>query len=669
MHAHEKRIIKEVLRAKRSAHLLYTGVRVNRIVEGVIQQMEDTCVIVGAPPKLAEAIEKKNTAPRIEHTGQKKRRKAIQHVRAITIQTAAKERAAYYGAKGCVFISEKIFLIDVLKERVPEKGVKVVYLLGGGAEESRKSVREFIFFSIPCDISALVVCAESVSFPEIVHRASVPSSGIFLYPVFRKSVLRAFGEFEVTEVQVSTDPLRMQAQANLLALREKVRKIPGRDTFSGYVRRVEFLLNQSIALLFNANIVHFIAHFEAATDIRAQTELLAETYGKAKSEEERDAKYHSLTSWLLMEEVEEVHQIAREIESQESTPPKQRAIESLLRARENRDVAVIGHCLPETPFPGLSHAIKSTKHLNREMRKLASANSPCLILLNYTMKTFRKLKVARERARKRGKEIEVCVITLKNSVEEMEILEEIKEEKKRFISAIGLKKNRPAAVERKIFTADPKTPGAPLLSIDIRELGSFLPLYLARSFSGAAKFKFEMLKHGDYVVNNTYFVERKSIPDLIGSFGSGKLYSQLESLKNIVSTPYLLLDFPEEEAPSLQSYVEKRKLKVDLMEGILGILQTIPGLRVITTNHEKISAAFFQYLVRRPPEPLTSVQKKDFLSSASKCLLAVPGMSQKRIPAVLANFDSMLDLVTSTRERLERVFGSEDASKMHKFFN
>ncbi len=46
-------------------------------------------------------------------------------------------------------------------------------------------------------------------------------------------------------------------------------------------------------------------------------------------------------------------------------------------------------------------------------------------------------------------------------------------------------------------------------------------------------------------------VERKSIPDLLGSFASGRLYKQVESMRRHYATPLLLIEFDPEKPFSL----------------------------------------------------------------------------------------------------------------------
>ena len=60
------------------------------------------------------------------------------------------------------------------------------------------------------------------------------------------------------------------------------------------------------------------------------------------------------------------------------------------------------------------------------------------------------------------------------------------------------------------------------------------------------------LEVGDYVISPTMCFERKSIPDLYGSFNSGRLFHQVEVMTRCYARPMLLIEFDESKPFSLQ---------------------------------------------------------------------------------------------------------------------
>lgn len=59
---------------------------------------------------------------------------------------------------------------------------------------------------------------------------------------------------------------------------------------------------------------------------------------------------------------------------------------------------------------------------------------------------------------------------------------------------------------------------------------------------------------GDYIITPDICIERKTIPDLIESLRSGRLYSQCESMFQYYKTPILLIEFHENKAFTLEVY-------------------------------------------------------------------------------------------------------------------
>lgn len=83
-------------------------------------------------------------------------------------------------------------------------------------------------------------------------------------------------------------------------------------------------------------------------------------------------------------------------------------------------------------------------------------------------------------------------------------------------------------------------PSSNLIIVDTRDLRSTLPFILHKS-----PFRIEpvTLEIGDYLLTPEICVERKSIPDLIGSLSSGRLFTQLDAMCRAYPKPVLLIEF------------------------------------------------------------------------------------------------------------------------------
>eukprot|EP00878_Enallax_costatus_P044304 GHUV01052782.1.p1 GENE.GHUV01052782.1~~GHUV01052782.1.p1 ORF type:complete len:116 (-),score=22.54 GHUV01052782.1:214-561(-) len=61
---------------------------------------------------------------------------------------------------------------------------------------------------------------------------------------------------------------------------------------------------------------------------------------------------------------------------------------------------------------------------------------------------------------------------------------------------------------------------------------------------------------GDYVLSPEIVVERKALPDLFSSLGSGRLYHQAEAMTKSYKTPILLIEFDGDKAFALTGLSE-----------------------------------------------------------------------------------------------------------------
>ncbi|KAH7904298.1 restriction endonuclease type II-like protein, partial [Hygrophoropsis aurantiaca] len=87
--------------------------------------------------------------------------------------------------------------------------------------------------------------------------------------------------------------------------------------------------------------------------------------------------------------------------------------------------------------------------------------------------------------------------------------------------------------------------GAGQVITDLREFRSALPSLI---HAAGLRVRPATLTVGDYILTPEICVERKSVPDLIASFNSGRLYTQCELMSVHYKTPVLLIEFEEGRA-------------------------------------------------------------------------------------------------------------------------
>lgn len=70
---------------------------------------------------------------------------------------------------------------------------------------------------------------------------------------------------------------------------------------------------------------------------------------------------------------------------------------------------------------------------------------------------------------------------------------------------------------------------------------------------------------GDYIITPDICIERKTLPDLIESLRSGRLYGQCEAMSQFYKHPVLLIEFQENKAFTLEvliQYTVKKSIRL-----------------------------------------------------------------------------------------------------------
>lgn len=663
MHVHERKIVKEVFSSKKTVHLLYKGARLGVIIHNILKSTKEPLVVLGCPQKFIAKL-KETEKPVTEKTSKIAQQKTPLKIKEIDTKTSKKRRTALYTEGGCVFVSEHIFLCDILKENVSSENIRVLYILSERFVQPSKNIMDFILFSANGYMSILCEWSSDYSSSELIRKGEFASSGIFLYPSFRKSVTRSLGDFEITKISVPIGTGRELIQTEISELMRKIKNLPGKKAFEEYVQRIHKLLEVSLNILYNASIGKFIEYFELLTDIDHTMRALVSMSGIADSSYARNTIYKDVISWTLLPEVEVIKQMSQEMKETEKESPKETELNRIVTAKKN---AVIFADKLENPFSSGLRIERASK-LIRVLRKAISQsenNEIKLILLNYSVEFLRKLKLAVRRYKKREVRIEVTILQLKGSLEEFLRLEGITAEKDEFIRTIGIKQNKPESTDKKSFKKRAEDPKAPNIQIDLRELRCTLPLHLSQKFNNQFNFDFTQLIIGDYVLNNTYFIERKRIDDFISSLSSGRLFKQLQALEYSKGSSYLLIEFPENDKICFQKYRNKLQ-ELDLTGKIVNLLLTMKNTYIFYSSIPKHSSSLIQALARKPPSEREKTKNPPEIIEA---LLCIPGIDYKNIDKILNNFKSMYDLITSEKEKIISILGNDLGSKTYHFFN
>ncbi|KAH3666755.1 hypothetical protein OGAPHI_003204 [Ogataea philodendri] len=286
-----------------------------------------------------------------------------------------------------------------------------------------------------------------------------------------------------------------------------------------------------------------------------------------------------------------------------------------------------------------------------------------------------------------------------DSIEEQGYLNSIKKEKDAFTKLIREKSALPKTFitdedesARFLPTISANTRiagGNPLdtknkVVVDVREFRSQLPFlcYLA-----AMEVIPCMLTVGDYILSPKICIERKSIPDLIGSLKSGRLYQQCEQMFRYYELPTLLIEFEEGKSFSLEpfsGYKDGRGsgisgsvntgLQQDLQLKLMMLLIAFPSLKIIWTSSPFETARVFRELKLTQEEPdvdraisagLNPMFDKDtyFNDMAIDLIQNIPGISSVNVHLIINKVRSLRELSQMTREQLAPLIGQEAAGK------
>ncbi|KAG0097557.1 hypothetical protein BGZ93_002491 [Podila epicladia] len=297
-----------------------------------------------------------------------------------------------------------------------------------------------------------------------------------------------------------------------------------------------------------------------------------------------------------------------------------------------------------------------------------------------------------------GKQVRVYFTVYDNSVEEQLYLSALRREKDAFtklikdksvmvlpIGDVHAQQIKDQSLLRNIHTriaGGGKTgEDAPLprIVVDSREFRSSLPSIL---HSQGMILDPATITVGDYVLSPNICVERKSISDLIQSFASGRLYTQVEAMAVHYAHPVLLIEFDQDKSFSLQ---DKSEIRADISVTEISsklVLLTLafPTLRLIWSSSVHATVEIFEDLKRSEDEPdvaaaqAVGVDPDQEIDSAfnltpQDILRSLPGITSKNYKQVMTSVQNIRELAELDIAGLSAILGEGPAQTLWNFFN
>jgi DNA excision repair protein ERCC-4 len=189
------------------------------------------------------------------------------------------------------------------------------------------------------------------------------------------------------------------------------------------------------------------------------------------------------------------------------------------------------------------------------------------------------------------------------------------------------------------------------------------------------------LEVGDYILSPDICVERKSVPDLVGSFASGRLFQQAEKMTRFYKLAILLIEFDEHRPFGLQSV---SSIGQDIVAGSITsklVLLTLhfPTLRVLWMRSPHVTAQMFDELKQNQLEPDGAEAEKVGLEAEDArgqyaivpqdILRKLPGINPNNVTYVMNHVESLHQLSTLSLDKLTALIGAVNAKQLHEFLH
>ena len=187
--------------------------------------------------------------------------------------------------------------------------------------------------------------------------------------------------------------------------------------------------------------------------------------------------------------------------------------------------------------------------------------------------------------------------------------------------------------------------------VDVFERGSGIPAELLRL---GARVTVEPLAAGDYRIAGGVLIERKTVADLHGSLGRGRLWAQVGRVRDTAVAPFLLVEGDDLDAgPRHPNAIRGALLAIaDLGVAILRSRDAVDSAR--WTHRLALRQARKGARVRPPTE------RVEMTPPGIAVLAAVPGISDRTARLLLERFGSVEGVLSAGPERWAKIAGIGD---------
>ena len=202
--------------------------------------------------------------------------------------------------------------------------------------------------------------------------------------------------------------------------------------------------------------------------------------------------------------------------------------------------------------------------------------------------------------------------------------------------------------------------GTPIVICDLGEERSGIPQRLR---DRGCAVDMTTLPAGDYLVSNTFGVERKAARDFVDSILNRKLYRQLAALADRHDYAALLVEGA--------SWEGDRRLRSPLVGELYHWISMRPNLTVIASPSLNYTALLLADLARReqldnlpaqtPAPPAVTANPQ----TTRDLLLALPGVGPVGAKKLAGRFGNLRSIANADRRDLEQTIGEKRGARLH----
>jgi Fanconi anemia group M protein len=178
----------------------------------------------------------------------------------------------------------------------------------------------------------------------------------------------------------------------------------------------------------------------------------------------------------------------------------------------------------------------------------------------------------------------------------------------------------------------------------------------------------QTLAVGDYVISDRLCVERKTIPDFESSIMNGRLFEQLEHMKQAYALPIVLLEGDHNQF----------RLKQNVINGTIVSIYIDYGIPIIVSASPTHTAEIILSMAKREqsgekrdPSPKGASRAHTDAQFQEFVIGNLPGIGPKLAKSLLTHFSSIKRIANADVDELMKVekIGKKKAEAIHRTFN